>query len=157
MSNSLAFGRMWQLPISALCLAVPISVVLLASRELGVSGLLPLAVYCIYTASAAAILTMIAHRLYVMHCVRRFVFDIAIWFMVVALLALPLGAARVFANWIATLNTGLDARHIQTMRSALAACFYLELVPVFFLTEGLVSLSALVVRKLKIWRVAKPR
>lgn len=140
---------MWHLLIALICYSFPISAILLASHEFNVPTVLPLTVYCLYTACAAMIFTMIAQRLYAMHGVRRFAFDIAIWFMLAALLALPLGTADVIANWLATVKTQLDARSIQNLRLTLAAFLYLELVPVFFLTEGAVALLAMVVRKIK--------
>lgn len=152
-SHDLTIARLWQTPISVLCLAVPIIGIRLACNEQHVSAFLPLAVYCLYTAGAAALLTMIALRLYTMHGVRRFVYDIAIWFMGAALVALPLGAANIFANWIAEVEANLDARAIQTMRLTLAACFYFELIPVFFLTEAIMSLATLVVRKLRVRKI----
>jgi hypothetical protein len=150
--DRLTFGRAWPIPISVLCLAVPIFAIQLAWHEKRVPVALPLAVYGAYVIGIATTLTMIAQRLYAMHEVGRFVFDIAILFMLVGLLAMPLGMASMVANWLALVAPNSDAHEPQAW-ALIAAILYSLIVPVFFVTEAIMALAGFVSREIRRWTI----
>ena len=133
---------------SVLCIAIPISAIRLGCHEKQVSAVLPLAIFGAFVVGVATILTMIAQRLYAMHEVRRFVFDIPIWFMLVGLLALPLAIASTVANWLASVEPTVDAHKLQAW-ALIAVIFYFLIVPVFFLTEAIMTLTCVVARTVR--------
>lgn len=157
MAEDIAFGRLWQLPISAFCLAIPVLAIQLGCHERQSSALFPLTVYCLYIACSSVLITAMVVRLCALHDLRRFAFDIAFWFIATTLIAVPLGAALAFTSWIASIEMRLDARALSILRVSLAACLYLELVPVFFVTENTMAAAAYILRLLRRWRTSSRR
>lgn len=147
--DSLTWERVWLIPVSVLCLTVPIFLIRFACHEERVSAALPLTLYGAYAAGVAAILTMIAQRLYVMHEVRRFVFDIPILFMLASLFALPPGAATMLTNWLASVESAPDADAYKAMTPMFAMILYFLIFPVFFVTEAIMALARVVARKVR--------
>lgn len=147
--DSFTSERIRLVPISLLCLTFPIVAINHLCHEKQVSAALPLAVYFAYTVGVGTILAMIAHRLYVMHEVRRFVFDIATWFMLVGLVALPIGTSSMLASWIPSVVPTVVANRDQTWTGMVAAGLYLLIIPMFFVTEATMALAVVVARAVR--------
>jgi hypothetical protein len=141
-SHSLLLPRLWQTPLAALCIAGPIFMMIAIGREEGFSMVSPLGIYIGFCLIASALLTLIARKLYSMHGLRRIVFDIPVWFMVSALIALPLGTASLFSHWAGTVDARFDAEDLQRGKLIIAFVLYFQLMPVFFATEFIVSTAA---------------
>lgn len=149
--------RIGRVFISLLCLGVPLaSAIWLRPHDNPYAVVLPVAVFVGFYLLAGLLQTLIALRLVVLHDVRRLVFDISIWLMVATLVALPLGVARLVANWIPTADPAASEHNRQLIMVRLAVFFYFQLLPVFVVAESALKFAASIVRNYK-RRIAKAR
>lgn len=140
------WSRVWRILLSIFVLALPVSAIMGLRSFAQVSAFVPLTAYGVYVCGSAVLLAMIAGNLFAMHGMRRYSSSIFTWFLVAALLALPLAAANTIADWIAMIERGSEPGFVKIV---LAVVFYLLLAPILFIAEGITSFALVFARRVQ--------
>lgn len=124
-------------PVSIILLTIPMQILAMSGGDNWTAHVLPLSVYIAFIILVATIQTLISMRLYKMHQLRRFVFDIPTWFLVASLLACPLAGANFFVYWVFSMSAGDNPQALTIMRWTTTVALFFLFLPIFYLTEAL--------------------
>lgn len=124
-------------PVSIILLTIPMQIMGMSGRDHWTARVLPLSIYIAFIILVATIQTLISMRLYKMHQLRRFVFDIQTWFLVASLLACPLAGANLFVYWVFSMSASDNPQALTIVRWTTTVVLFFLLLPIFYLTEAL--------------------